>query len=857
MRFRTRIIFSFTVFLSAVSLGLAQTEEPREYIDRPFDSFYENNGTVGIVQHLRKLSCGVRVLHIAAHPDDEDSPLIAYLSLGRGARVTYLSLTRGEGGQNLIGPEVGEDLGILRTSELLAARKIDGAGQLFGRMIDFGYSKTAEEAFEMWGRENIVEDIALAIRRTRPHIVHCRFTGTPFDGHGQHQVSTLATFDAIEAAADPTRFPEQIELGYGPWEVQKFYTGHLFGPVPDGALKIPTDVYDPLYGRSLGAIGYEGRSQHRSQDMGMIEYEDSRASVLVRQFPDKGGPAEADLFDGLDIGQDELRAEAKKLLDDPAVVSDPVAVAPKVAKLLDRWREEFPEEKESIRDLNRLLGNLLGIRLEAFADKPALYGHEEGEVNCSHYRDPGVSLDALNWEILARRTGPKVESIDTDQWEVTAGQRNSRSKFFRSDTSHAHDAHFRLKRSTPKISSASRPERKYLGENSLSGSPFAAPAAIALLTVKFKGTEIQLYSPVEYRQADPAYGEIRRDLEFLSELSADFIPTVRLLASRDTPTTETLLLQLRNQSSLSVGPHVSVFGKAEIGRARELLSITPESNIELGPEENLQFAIPFTSESWDAEARALKIFEVSNGLQEIRDLDYRHIRPRYLVRPAEATIYILDVELPEGLRIGYVQGTGDEVGESMSQLGAEVVYLDEEALANGDLSGFDAIVTGVRAYEVREDLVANNARLLDYARAGGTLVVQYNKYAFAQKNVAPLPMSFARPHDRVTNEDATVELLRPEHPIFHYPNEITAKDFEGWIQDKGLYFWNTWDGAYVPLMASADRGEAPKQGGMMYLPMGEGHYIYTGYAFFRQLPGGVEGAARLFANLVSLGRSGE
>lgn len=830
--FRTLLLTA----LMLVSMGL--TAAPA----RAADNFYENEGIAGLAQTLRRISSGVRILHIGAHPDDEDSALIARLSLGDGARVTYLSLTRGEGGQNLIGPEFFEELGVLRTAELLAARELDGGHQLFGRQIDFGYSKTAEETFQHWPREEVVRDIVRAIRRTRPHVVFCRFSGTSLDGHGHHQVSVLAAREAVEAAADPRRFRDLRELGLEPWRVQKFYTGRLAGGT-SGALEARTDLYDPWVGRSLGAVGYAGRSMHRSQDMGMLEYEESRPAVLMRERPpaDPDNP-EPSLIAGLELERSRLRARAAELLLRPRALNDPMILSREIASLLEDWRREAPEEADTIRDLENALAAALGLRIEAFAETAELLPGSRTAVNCRAYVAGGAVITHPDWEL---RPGDGLRA------EGSGGMAEDplRASFELAVEDAAVPA-------LPYFLRAPRDGDLYRWPPTLwAGDPFEPRAATAVFTARFERTTFSIETPIEHRYADPAWGEIREDVAVHPPVSVAFDPPTVRLANGQELVAEPISLIVQNHLDGPFDGTLSLFDSP----LREDASITVDVNLEPGQVRRYPLILTDGIMGRASQKRFVAYWKNRKPMgmpaYKVTKIDYRHIRPRLLCRPVGFVIQRLDVTLPQGLKLGYVRGSGDEVGEILAELGASVTYLGPNDLSKGDLTRYDAIVTGARAYEVREDLVENNGRLLNYVRGGGTLIVQYNKYAFADLDVAPLPMNYDRPHDRVTDETAPINILRPNHPVLNFPNKLGPEDFDGWIQERGLYFWSEWDPAYVPLLSSADSGEEQKAGGMLHLKLGRGNYIYTGYAFFRQLPEGVEGATRLFANLVSLGRA--
>lgn len=832
----------------AISLAAAAfLAAPASSADEP--SFYQNRGVAGAVRQLKRAETGVRILHTGAHPDDEDSALLAYLSLGEGARAWYLSLTRGEGGQNLIGPELSEGLGIIRTSELLAAREIDGANQLFGRMIDFGFSKTAEEALSMWGRDEVVKDIVRAIRMTRPHIVISRFSGTPSDGHGQHQAAGIGTREAIDAAADPNRYSD---LGLPPWRVQKFYV-ESFDRSSATTLEIDTSVYDPWFGRSFSAVGARGRSQHRSQDMGMPEFEVWRPSFLALQLPAAEG-LESRIDEGLQLTRPKEWDNLERSLVTP--IGSPQEIADATSAILKQWESKSAlgrmrdQDAESFADVIQACASGLGIRLEAFASGPDLPLGESVEVICTAYFPPESALRKMRWSIDAAQ-GLRVSEGPASPTPPKQGVETRAFKL---------SAEFNAEPSAPYF--LRRPPKGHLYDwagTKYAALPFERPAAVARFEAEFDGQTLVLEAPVEYRRADPAFGEIRSDLTVLPPVSISFSP-------------DPCLLNLPQEK-------ISVRVRAENltgGEFRDRLVVFDPSNPEsaaaeievaLASKERREFELAFAP---PATVRRHQNYAARWAGQQgnaktaftVNRIDYRHIRPRSYARPASLQIHLMNVAIPHGLKIGYVSGSGDGVAESLAQLGVEIRQLDPSSLEKADLSAFDAIVLGIRAYEVRNDLIANNQRLLDYVRDGGTLIVQYHKYDTFDSRLAPHSFNtagsnqgrFRGPHERVTDEAAPVTILAPEHPVFHSPNEITQRDFEGWIQERGLYFWLNWDERYTPLLASADPGEEPKKGGLLMAKAGKGNYIYTGYAFFRQLPAGVEGAAKLFVNLVSLGK---
>ncbi len=865
------------------------------------DRFYTNDGITGLVRRLKRVECGVRVLHIAAHPDDEDSAMIAYLSLGRGARVTYLSLTRGEGGQNSIGPETGEDLGILRTAELLAARKIDGADQLFGREIDFGFSKSPDECFKFWGKENVVEDIVRAIRYTRPHVIICRFQGNAKDGHGQHQASAIAAREAFALAADPNYKPELIQQGLKPWQAQKFYVGSFEDSLAV-TTRLDTGAYDPLSGRSYAAIGYHARSQHRSQDMGMIEYEtpmresfyileqpsrereraSNRQDTAQRALPDgrgsdgdrkeskrsekeneneKDGRREEDIFDGLQVDHPDVSPSPAEILKNPDLLTNPRAVAPKIAQLLADWRKKSPDDADSIHDLECALGIAVGLRLEAFSDLPALIVGESVNISCKAYMPVDSPIENSKWSVINAPTGSAARVITTAknvaQYELIAPKTTvTNPPYFFAYPRAVHRYPLFGESSTCFVADGLNYDLPLWAKV---GFSFEPTVFTATFQADLSDETTSFIIPIEYRHANPEFGEIREDLSYLPVIQFSFGSRERVVVPGNR--NPTVNLTVTNLSKHEITAVVDVNPNADHRPTSfyDLWMIFMSKRFEIALKSHefsqLKAEIPrYSGQSHYPWALEVDAYTSETARGEVHRIAYPHIRPRYVCSEHPAFVYYVAASIPHGLKAALIPGPQDQIAPILKQIGIEVALLDGAKIASEPLASYDAVVLGPRAYETQPDLVANNHVLLDYVRDGGTLIVQYNKNdLFEKQGVAPYPMKIA--HDRVTDETAPVTILEPDHPIFNTPNKITEKDFEGWVQERGLYFWSSWDERYRPLMACNDPGEPPQKGGMMFAKIGKGNYIYTGYAFFRQLPAGVEGATRLFVNMISLGRA--
>ncbi|HYL72669.1 MAG TPA: PIG-L family deacetylase [Bryobacteraceae bacterium] len=799
---------------------------------------------------LDRLNVLGSVLMIAAHPDDENTALLAYFARGRKVRTGYLSLTRGEGGQNLIGPEQGDALGVIRTQELLAARRIDGAEQFFTRAIDFGFTKTPDETFQKWGgHDKILSDVVWVIRRFRPDVIVLRFTGTSRDGHGQHQVSAILGKEAFTAAADPKRFPEQLHW-VEPWQAKRLmWNTFAFtrqqeeeqAKLPDKVAIDPGD-YDPVLGHSYAEIAGMSRSMHRSQGMGASERRGSAKNFLVLVA---GAPAKQDAFDGVDLSWNripgggpvgELLAEAARAFD-PQHPEKTVPLLIKARKLLAALHGPLADPKR--RDLDEAIALCSGLWLEATADKYATV--------------PGGALKINATAIDRERVAVEVESVEVDGI-ASAVAKNDKPGPLPFNEPKA----FNLNVTVPQTAPLSQPywlrEPKqgdtYAVSNQLEiGLAENPPLLEAHFHLRVDSEPIEVVRPVVHRYVERSQGELTRPVIVEPPVALQ-LPATALLFPNGTA------------KSLEVQVKANVPGAD--GRVRIQMpsgfAATPASQdfhlANANQESSLSFRL--TPPSQDAKGD----LEVSAQLGdrttavEMQVINYSHIPPQVLFPPAKTELVRADVRLLSK-NIGYVMGAGDEMPEALRQLGANVVLLSPDDLAHGDLSRFDAIVTGVRAYNTRPDLRANQERVLDYVKNGGTMVVQYNTLdggfgggdPTTTAHIGPYPLKIGR--ERVTVEEAPVEPLSADCALLHKPNEISAKDFHDWVQERGLYFASEWDPHYQALFETHDPGEKPLKGATLYTPYGKGAYVFTAFSWFRELPAGVPGAYRIFANLLS------
>ena len=823
----------------------------------------DSDGAADLGVALRRLGTTKRVLMIGAHPDDENTAVIAELALGEGADVAYLSLTRGEGGQNLIGSELQEGLGIIRTEELLAARRLDGAQQFFTRAYDYGFSKSADEAFTQWPRDTLLSDVVEIVRRYRPDIIISVFNGSAADGHGQHQAAGIMAREAFSAAADRTRFPEQIARGLAPHRARYLFQAN-YRPPQNPLITFGTGAFDPLFGRSRYQIAMQSRSRHRSQDMGNAEPlgpKSTAITLLAGDYPQNS----KSLFAGVDT---TAAQHARRL----GVRAGAIAHLLAYDSIVDMVRVQYNPLQRA--RLVPLLAQAMTHLDQAAADESAapmqqLLRTELVQTAAALLLDAGVLIDVtsstampvagstFDVAITAWNAGPYAVTLNPSLllpagWQVTSTPQ---------DDVLAPDA---VQRHTFRVTvppTARRTEPYYLRQPRLAaryawdandprGAPFDFADVRASIALNIAGAAFVIARDAEFVAVDKALGEVRRPLIVVPAASVEAQPRVTVMPTNDAaPRTINVTVRTARDSVSGTLRLIAPAGWTIAPAA------VPLNVARAGETVNTVFTVTApTTSTGSAVLRAQLTTARDTFTDGYTLIDYPHIRPHALYRAATVSIARFPVAIAQNLRVGYIEGAGDDGADVLRQLGADVELIDANALANADLSRYHTIVAGIRAYEVRPDLIAHNQRLLDYTSNGGTFIVQYNKYEIVDNSWMPYPATMARPHGRVTDENARITLLAPEHPLLTTPNRIASADFDGWVQERGLYFLDTFDARYTPLLSMADPGEDAQRGALVAARVGRGWYVYTGLALFRQLPEGVPGAWRLLANLVSLGR---
>jgi LmbE family N-acetylglucosaminyl deacetylase len=782
---------------------------------------------------LNKLNVLGSVLYIAAHPDDENTAVLAFMARERLYQTAYLSLTRGDGGQNLLGPEQGDLLGVIRTWELLAAREIDGAKQYFTRAIDFGYSKSADESLQKWDRQLLLTDMVHIIRSHRPDVIINRFTPNT-GGHGHHLSSAILAEEAFRAAADPAFSSESLKETE-PWQVKRmFWNAWRWGQsnVDDSDLFVNVGTYNPLLGQSYQEIAAKSRSMHKSQGFGSSP---NRGHSFEYFRHSKGDSANIDIFDGIDTSwkRVEQSAEIQKLITELISAFKPESPHKSVPGLVKLYKllETHPQnywikiKKEEVKNLLQMCS---GLWIEAVALQESASPGESISIRTNVINRSSaeiflekISLSFANDDSLFKT---KLESGKAAAWQ----------KKLRIPIDTPYSQPFWLKQ---------RPgETMFALPEDYDGSAIASEKLKAVVHLLFDDVKINYETALFYRRTDPLEGELLKPFLIRPDVSLALAQSVYIFTGNESKSIEVVVKAGRDSVSgnlLLTAPHgwnvtptVQTFSIAKID---ESLSIP----FHLDPGKNAQEGEITVQANING-----KLFN-----QEVIHVDYPHIPHQNILKTARARLIRPDILVPHK-KIAYIMGSGDEIPQALQQIGMQVDLIDDAGLADADYSQYNAVICGVRAFNTRENLGRLQSRITEFVENGGLWIVQHNtRFGTQVGQIGPYSFT-ARGGSRISQEDTPIEILDPGHRIFNYPNKITQQDFDGWVQERGLYLAETWDENFTPLLAGSDIGEKPQAGGLLYAPYGKGVFIFSGLAWFRQLPAGVPGAYRLFVNML-------
>lgn len=810
----------------------------------------KNHSPADIYHEIQKLNFLGTALYIAAHPDDENTRLISYLSNNVHARTGYLSMTRGDGGQNLIGPELRELLGVLRTQELLAARRVDGGEQRFTRAVDFGYSKNPKETLEIWDKEMILGDVVTAIRKFKPDVIVNRFDHrSPGTTHGHHTASAMLSMEAFDLAGDPEAFSDRLE-NTETWQPKRlffntswwFYGSREKFEQADKSRLLNVDIgtYYPILGMSNNEIASLASSQHLCQGFGRLSSrgsEEEYLELLKGDLPEN----KENLFEGInttwtrvdggkEIGAILDKVEAEFNFKDPSVHLTDLVRAYQLLQKIDNehWKELKTKE------LKAIIEEVAGLHIEAFTTQS--------------YSTPGESI-GMNLEAVNRSN----KNISLESVLINGETKLDESFDLKDNELFRKEIEMTIPTSTAFTNPYWLMEKGTLGtykvtNPDLIGKPETPRAFRVTFNLSFDGVKIPLTKDVSYKYGRPDKGEIYQPFEIVPKATSTLQDKVIIFSDGSS-----------KQIPVTVKAHkdnVSGTIRLELGEDWILDTTSQAFNIEKkGDEQTLIFTL--TPPSTENETYLTSVVQVDGeeNSKELVTIAYDHIPTQTVLMPSEAKVVRLDIQ-KAGQHIGYIMGAGDDVPTSLEQIGYTVHIVNPAEISENSLDKYDAVVLGIRAYNVIDELSFKQRFILDYAKNGGTVIVQYNtagRWNNQFENIAPFELEISR--DRVTNENSEVDIIAEDNDLVNYPNKISPKDFKGWVQERGLYFPNKWSKEFTPILEMKDDGEKATKGSLLVAPYGEGHYIYTGLSFFRELPAGVPGAYKLFSNMLSVGKN--
>lgn len=801
-----------------------------------------------IYHHIKKLNFLGAVLYIAAHPDDENTRLISYFSNEKHARTAYLSLTRGDGGQNLIGPELREQLGMIRTQELLAARRIDGGKQFFTRANDFGYSKNPSETLEIWNKEEVLGDVVWIIRKFRPDVIINRFDHrTPGSTHGHHTSSAILSVEAFDLAGNKNFYDNQLEyveayqpkrlfFNTSPW----FYGGEEAFKAADKSnfVSFDTGVYFPVKGLSNPEIASLSRSQHRSQGFGSTGSRGTQMEYL--EFLKGNGLADStDVFAGIETSWERIKGgkeigEILEDVEDNFNFKNPAASLPgllEAYKLIGELEDEHWKEVKTA-EIKDIIYAASGLYLEAVAEKHFATPSDELKVHLEAINRSDARISLVSVELTPNNSSinPQVKLQNNEGWDGNIS-------FKIPDEANYTTPYWLTEEGTMGMYN--------VRDQKLRGLPGTPLNTTATFNISINGSSFSFEKPIVYKFNDEVYGETYKNFEIVPPVDIRFMDDV-LIFNNNEP--KEISIQVSANK-----PDIKGTLNLEAGDGWKIEPLKTDFSIsQAGGIANLLFQI--TPPKGQNETRLLPTVSLEEKTynKELIEIDYEHFPDQNLVLPAGLKLVKLDIR-KKGQHIAYIEGAGDVVPEALEQIGYEVTRISPTAISEIFLQKFDAVVLGIRAYNTVEELKFKQQMLFDYVEQGGTMIVQYNtSRGLLLDDLSPYNLTLSR--DRVTDENAEVRFIAPNHPVLNTPNKLTNADFENWVQERGLYFPGSWDENFTPVLSMNDMNETPKNGSLLVAKYGKGYYIYTGISFFRQFPEAVPGAFRLFANLISIGK---
>jgi LmbE family N-acetylglucosaminyl deacetylase len=791
---------------------------------------------------LKKLNILGTILYVAAHPDDENTAFLTYFNSAKHMRTGYLSFTRGDGGQNLIGEDQGDLLGVIRTQELMQARNIDGAEQFFSRAVDFGYSKTPEETLEKWGKLEMLSDIVWVIRKFKPDVIVTRFPPNGLGTHGHHTASAILAVEAFSLAGNPNSFPDQLKF-VQPWQPKRIFWNawtpalNSMGINSDTLIKINFGEYNNLLGRSYTEISAQSRTMHKSQGFGSSGRRENLYNFFMQL---EGEQANNDLFDDIDLSWNKVkgsekveklltRAEAEFDFEEPSkIIPLLIEAYSEIQKLDDKYWVEIKSD-----ELSKVIKSCAGIWAEAVTEESLLSPGSESIIKTGFVirSDVPVTLKSIHIDYQKNDSTMNSKLVKGEMISV------ERKIYIPLETNYSQPYW---------LEEGNHKDIYIVNDQNLIGQPKSDYPLYATFTTELFGTEIDFRIPVFYRENDPVEGELYKRVEIVPEVVVSFDKELYLLNNGEEKDIRVLVKSLKGKLD----------GFIQLPKPKDAgWDTSPEAYtfrfLESGQEQEFRFRIKSSGNNPSTTLKAKINIDGKKFAKSIVTIDYPHIQAQTVLFNAEAKILKLDLPEKTVNKIAYIMGSGDKIPELLRDLGFNVDVYTKEPLTTDLLQNYDVVIAGIRAYNTYQRLSTDHKNILKYVENGGTFIVQYNTTGDLITDPSPFKLTISR--DRVTEEDSPVSIINPNHPLMNYPFKITQTDFDGWIQERGLYFPNEWDDNFVPLLEMNDKGEDPKKGSLLITKYGKGNFIYTGLSFFRQLPAGVEGAYKLFINLLSAG----